>query len=250
MPPVPAPQPEAKIGAIGRIIGVFFSPSETFPDIARKPTWIAPLILMIIVACALQITLARKVDWLAATKRGIERVPMAARQFEQLPEERRQQAFAEQAASAERSRYYRGIWGPVVFVGFLTLIYWGAYNLLGGVGTNFKTSFGLTAHALLPIIVKELLGIPVVLMREADSIDPDNFLASNLTAFLPNDAKLWQWALGASFDLFSIWTLILIAMAFSSINPKKLSFGKAVGIGVLVWFVFVVFGVGIAMIFS
>ena len=39
-------QPEAKIGAMGRVFGVLFSPGETFDDIVRKPDWLLPYILL------------------------------------------------------------------------------------------------------------------------------------------------------------------------------------------------------------
>ena len=44
--PAPGDQEPAKIGAVGRIFGVLFSPGETFKDIVRKPSWFAPLVIL------------------------------------------------------------------------------------------------------------------------------------------------------------------------------------------------------------
>jgi hypothetical protein len=55
---------------------------------------------------------------------------------------------------------------------------------------------------------------------------------------------------GASIDLFAFWCMILTAIGFSMVNPKKTSFGKALGVAIGVWAFFFAFGVGVAFIFS
>ena len=48
-----ADQTSAKeMGVFDRFIGVFTSPRETFESIDRKPTWLFPLLLAIIIAVA------------------------------------------------------------------------------------------------------------------------------------------------------------------------------------------------------
>ncbi|MGH9823099.1 MAG: hypothetical protein ACREDR_07610, partial [Blastocatellia bacterium] len=56
---------EAKIGPGGRLIGVLLSPTETFADINRKPTWLVPIIIVIVAfLCSLILTdLRAKPDW-------------------------------------------------------------------------------------------------------------------------------------------------------------------------------------------
>jgi len=34
----------------GRIIGVFFSPKNTFEDIVRKPSWMLPIVLLTVLS--------------------------------------------------------------------------------------------------------------------------------------------------------------------------------------------------------
>jgi hypothetical protein len=57
-------------------------------------------------------------------------------------------------------------------------------------------------------------------------------------------------ALAKSFDLFTFWTLILLAIGFAAINPKRLKGSKPYFIVFGVWAVFVVLRVGWAFIFS
>ena len=37
-----------EIGLVGRIFGVFTSPRKTFENISLKPTWLVPLLILVI----------------------------------------------------------------------------------------------------------------------------------------------------------------------------------------------------------
>jgi len=71
VPPVPempahqgAPPLEGlRIGAAGRILGVLTSPAETFADIARCPSWLAPLVLLSLLSLGFSCVLNQRVDW-------------------------------------------------------------------------------------------------------------------------------------------------------------------------------------------
>jgi hypothetical protein len=53
-----------------------------------------------------------------------------------------------------------------------------------------------------------------------------------------------------AFDIFAIWILILLAIGFAAVNPKKLSGGKAFSIVFGVFAVYVVIRTGFAYILS
>jgi hypothetical protein len=67
---------------------------------------------------------------------------------------------------------------------------------------------------------------------------------------LPEESAKWLVALCKSFDFFTFWTLILIAIGFAAVNPRKLKGAKSFTIAFTVWAVFVVLRVGWAFIFS
>ena len=46
------PEEPARLGPHQRLVGVMFSPGETFADINRKPTWIAPVIIAVLTVVA------------------------------------------------------------------------------------------------------------------------------------------------------------------------------------------------------
>src|SRR6202043_1999503 len=82
-PPPPGPQaaasePQASISPFGRIIGVFFSPKATFEDIAKRPSWILPGVLMTVLGAGGAFVMNQKVDWRDVASKRIEESSRAA----------------------------------------------------------------------------------------------------------------------------------------------------------------------------
>ncbi len=98
--------------------------------------------------------------------------------------------------------------------------------------------------------LKELIAIPVTFLKDPSAIDPENFLASNPAAILGNDLQAWQMVPLTFIDVFGIWALLLMAVGFSAADPKKLPFGKSLGIVFSVWFTFMAFFTMLAWVFS
>src|SRR5262249_32074077 len=70
-PPIPAAEPAPN--AIGRVVGALVSPGETFASIARRPTWLAPLLLWIVASIAVTMVLMPRMDWEKLTRDRMER---------------------------------------------------------------------------------------------------------------------------------------------------------------------------------
>jgi hypothetical protein len=244
-----APQAPQSIGAFGRIIGAIINPRPTFEDIARKPTWLAPILLMTAIGIALSVVIAQRVDWNQVARQQIEKSHFAAQQIEKLPPEQQQLAFQRQALSGKIGSYTRGGLGTILLALLLGAILLGLFNLAGA-GLNFHTSFSLVSFGILPLTIRDLLGIPIILMKDPSAIDPQNFIASNIGAFLPSDVSLWKMALGSSVDIFVLWSVVLTAVAFSAANPKKINLGKALTITFGLYIAFTLLGVGVAALFS
>jgi len=244
------PDPPVPIGSMGRIFGVFFSPKATFADIARRPGWAAPLALLILISIGLSVTLAQHVDWVEVTKDQIAKSKFASRQFEQLSDEAKARAYEQGATRSKVIRYVRGFIGWPLLLLIVSSVYLGAFKLIGGARVNFLTAFSIAAFAHLPVGLKELISIPVALLKDPAGFDPENFLASNLAVILGPDLAPWKAVPLVFLDIFGIWALILVAMGFSAADPKKLPLGRALGIAVGVSLAFMVFFTGLAWAFS
>ena len=249
MATTPAPAAPA-MSAISRIFGALFNPKPTFADVAARPGWVVPLAVLMVVWFALNVVLAKRVDWVAVTRQQTEQNAFAARQLERLPPEQREQAMESGARRAPIVRYVRGVIGwPLVLVIFGG-IYLLVFKLIGGARVDYKTTLAILGHAYVPQALRELLGIPVAFLKDPAAIDPENFLASNLAAVLSPTAPLWQKALGAGLDVFGIWSLVLVAVGFSAADPKNVSFGKALGLVIGLFLVILLFFTGLAAFFS
>ena len=245
-----APQAPAPINQLARITGVFFSPKATFADIARRPAWVPPLIVLLIISIALSVAMARHVDWSEVAKDQIAKSKFASRQMDQLSDDQKAKAYEQAAQRGKVIRYVRGFIGWPILLLFTTGIYLIAFKLIGGARVNFVTTFAIATFAHLPLGLKELISIPVVLLKDPAQIDPENFLASNPAAILGDAIASWQAVPLAFLDIFGLWALVLVAIGFSAADPKKLPLGKSFGIIIGVTVVFLLFFTGLAWAFS
>jgi Yip1-like protein len=245
--PIPASEaPAATISPIGRVFGVLFSPKKTFEDIVRKPSWLLPFAIFLVLVVAVCVCLNLRMNWREYVSQQIEKSPQAS----QLSAEQKEQRIEGGAKLAPIFTYVFGIPVQVIIVFGVTLIMWGAYSLLGGASTNFSTALGITTHAFMTSLVSSPLFILILFLKPYGTVDLDNPLATNLAAILPDDSAKWLEALCKACDIFVFWILILLAIGFSTVNPKKLKGAKPFTIAFTVWAVYVVIRVGVAFISS
>ena len=60
---MPAPEAQAPINHFGRLIGVFVSPKQTLASIAERPSWLAPLVLLVVLGTSVGALLNTKMNW-------------------------------------------------------------------------------------------------------------------------------------------------------------------------------------------
>lgn len=244
--PAPEAQSRPAISPFGRVVGVFFSPKATFEDIVRKPSWILPVALLTLLSFCVSLAINQRINWREFMSQQIEKSPQSAN----MSPEQKEQRIEGGAKFSPIFTYAIGVLGPTIGILVFALVMWGAYNLLGGANTDFGTSFAITAHASLTGLVSSLLFLLVLYLKPYGTVDLENPVATNLAAILPDDAAKWLVALLKSFDIFTFWTLILLAIGFAATNPKKLRGSRAFVIAFSVWAAYVVCRVGSAWIFS
>jgi hypothetical protein len=241
-----APEPQPQMSAISRMIGVLFAPQKTFEDVVRKPGWVLPIVVLTILSIGVSFALIHRVNWREYIGQQIEKSPQGA----QLTPDQKEQRIEVGVKFTVPFTYTIGVCGPIFFALIFALVFWGAYSLLGGASTDFSTAFGITAHAFLTGLVSSPLLILILYLKDPSTIDVENPIASNLAAFLPDESAKWLVALCKSFDVFTFWTLILLAIGFAAASPKKLKGAKRYVIAFSVWAAYVVLRVGLAFAFS
>jgi len=244
--PASAVEPQAQISPFGRIIGVLFSPKPTFEDIARKPSWILPVVISTILGIVATVSLNQRMNWRQYLSEQFEKKPQAA----QLAPEQKEKQLDISVKVTTYAVYVAGILGSVLFAVIVAGLMMLAYNLLGGAHATYSQSLAIAAHTLVVGLVSTPIFLLVVFLRDKGSVDPNNPVATNLGAFLPEESAKWLMTLCKSIDIFTIWTLILIAIGFAAVNPKKLKGAKPYVIAFSVWGVMVVVKTLWAFIFS
>jgi hypothetical protein len=248
--PIPAsssvPEPQAAISPFARVFGVLFSPKPTFEDIARKPSWILPVILMTVLSILAVVVLNQRMNWREYISQKIEKDSRAS----QLSADQKERQVDISSKITVYIVYAAGVLGPILSAVILGAIMMGAYNLFAGAGASYSQSLAIAAHSSLVGLISTPIFLLVLLLRPPGTIDPENPVVTNVAALLPEDSAKWLLALCKSLDIFTIWTLILIAIGFAAVNPRKLKGAKSFAIVFGVWGVYVVVRTLWAFIFS
>jgi len=231
-PPVPAAEPAAN--AIGRIVGALVSPGETFASIARRPTWLAPLLLWIAVSIGVTLVLVPRMDWEKMTRARLERGGQTA------SSEQVQTAVEQGKKIGVPFSYVIAVVSPPVVALVTAVVIWGSFKAFGWDST-FKQAMGATTHAFLPGIVKA--PFVMFLISRQESVDPQalgDLLRSNLGFLVARDSSKVLHSILASFDAFTLWSLALFVIGFAA--AAKVKRGAAAGVIVTLWLITVAIG--------
>ena len=195
-----------EMGPWGRAIGVFISPRETFESIDRKPTWLVPFLVVVIVSMILQ---------LLVLDIGIQD-RLAMMEAQELPDERIEIARTQMA-------------GPLRYIGvaivpIAVLVVWAVIggiflftgNTIMGGETKFKKVFSLLAWTSLIGVLGGILRTLLILAR-GSTRGVVLSLAILLPPPEPGGSSSMLYRLFERFDLFTIWSLILWVIGFAVI---------------------------------
>ncbi len=240
------------MSTLGRFVGVFFSPKETFASIAQRPTWIAPLahILLSIIGLTVIWFFAQRVGWRSYIERQIEQNPSAQKRMEQVPADQRDGVIQQQVKFWSVFGYVLAVAGTFIGAVVVGVVLLGAFSVVGGTKVGFvsrcRSFLGPGCLSRFTDCLASLLCSSRIRQR----IDIKNLVASNPGPLLPDDAAKWLSSLLTSLDIFTFWVMALMAMGYSATNPKKISFGNAFSTVVGVWLIWVLLSVGAAAAFS
>ncbi len=213
-----------------RLAEIFFSPSAVFAAARQKPSFLAPMLAMAVLAAGFSIFFAFwvKADPQEVARRAIERqLELQGKRWNDLSDAEQRQFEQGIALSAGLQRFAPAV-GVVAGVAF-TLALAGLHYLgllLAGGQARFAQVLSVTAYATYATDgVKYVLNWLVVLLRPPDVEQlikaRGSFVVSNLAAFLPESLPAWALAVASWVDAFSIWFIALMALGLAAIAYKK-----------------------------
>jgi hypothetical protein len=220
-PPAAIP-PEPKPNSFQRIVGVLTAPDETFKSIARRPEWLVPLLIIVALSIVSVAILGSRLDFAATIRDAMEAqgrpVDMSAMKFV--------------VGFTKAVFYVSPVLGLLILV-VMAMLLLVAFRIFGGDG-EFPQAFSIVLYSWMPQLIRSVIAIIVLVMRPvitlADVQDP---IRSNLGFLFSMKTQPLLYALFASFDLFTFWTLFLLIIGFARMS--NFSKAKSAAIVLTMW---------------
>jgi hypothetical protein len=251
-----APEEPARLGPLARLSGTLFSPGETFADVNRKPTWIAPMIVAILTVVAASLFFQWRVhpDWDSIMRAQIKK--RLERSNQSLTEEQMQQQVNFAKSIAKFSPIIGAVFTPVFYVILAGVFALGLMFIQAK--TTFKKILSVVAWSCCATgVVGAIVTMASLMVRdetELKTIDPTQaagIVPSNLAAFLPSSSSAVLKSLAGSLDIFTLWNLILFCIGFALIaGSRKITTGKTAKVVFGFWLVYVLIKMGWAAAFG
>lgn len=217
-PPAPTPQ-----NFFNRLIGVYFSPGETFQDIGRAPAIVLPIIVLVLLTIGVVFVVSQRISFeKVAIQRiddGVAEGKISAEQAEQQKEGMKKFAPIFKLAIP----FIAGIFVIVAALAIAGLAK--LFSSMMGVDNKFLPLFGVTLYTMLAVsLVSSILLIILLYLKPADEIDPNNPMGSNLAALLSmagmTSLPKFLKGLLTYVDVFYIWKVILLGIGYAAVSRK------------------------------
>ena len=213
-----------------RLVGVYFSPRETFREIGMSPQVLVPIVALIIVGVL--------TGWYLSSSIDMESV--IASQMEQAVAQGRisQEQAAQQTAIVSKYAGAQLLVGIPLASIIMVLVIAAGFKLISsliGAGNRFKALLAVTLYTMLAVsIVQSALTVLILTIKGTAEVDASNInslVASNLGAILAGvmgDDALpgFLMRLARFIDLFAAWIIALLAVGYTAVS-RRLKLSKA-----------------------
>jgi len=237
-------------GPFAKLSAILFEPRKVFQGIKRKPAWLGIFLVLALVVIAGQYVAMTRVDYQTYLRQALAMNPFT----KGMSEEQIQQIVSRPRSTFQQ--YLQVILAPVnLLIVFLVLagVFLLAFVLMGA-SLTYRKALAVTFWAMAPpAIVVTLLAIIFMLVKEPDSLDVIDItrnVASNPAVAVDEKASPVLHSLLARIDLFSLWTIYLLALGFTTVSDGKLTFGRAGIVILTLWGLYVVVRVGISALMA
>lgn len=189
-----------------RFWGILVSPRAVFEELAERPAWLGATLLLSIASILITFLLYDPVI-----------LPTMLEQAERQVTSSEQLAQAEAMYASPGMKVFvciMGGLGNVFFIVVIGLLLTAVCSFLLGSKVSWKQGFAVSSHALLVLLPRSLLALPIMFQRGTPevSLGPGVF-------FPPSEAEGFAGgflaALMGGFDLFQLWALALAVLGMA-----------------------------------
>ena len=219
-----------EMGVIGRIIGIFSSPKETFQNIDQKPTWLIPFIITVVVAICLNFLVMD-----IGMKDQIAKMEARGAPSEQID--------AVETQMQGPMRYIQIVAIPVVTLAIWAILsgvlMFGCNIILGGEG-KFKKVFSVIAWSGLVTLLGGIIKTLLILSKGTV-----HGVSTSLAILLPTpgiaDKPPVLYSVLSKIDFFIVWQNVLWIIGLAVIN--RFATKKAATFVIPLWIFWIVISV-------
>ncbi|MEO7028265.1 MAG: YIP1 family protein [Acidobacteriaceae bacterium] len=225
----------APLSQVERVVDTFVAPSKTFMDVRRSASWWLPFILLCLCSYGLAFGIAQKVGWSQLVENTLSENPKSA--------ERMANSSPEQAAATRKFMaysfkvpFYVNPITNVIFIAIFALALWATINFGFGGKATFGQVFCVTTYAFLISCIKTLLAVVVLYTGKAsESFTMDSMVGTSPGYYIDTPGVLKT--LLTSFDVFTIWMMIVLGIGLAIVARTKRNSGL---IAVFGWWILIV----------
>lgn len=247
-PPIAASvPPNAQPGQAGlseaqRLINTFIAPRKTFEDLQRNASWWLPWLLISIFAIAFFVTIDKKVGF----DEIAQRILASNKQVQsQTPEQQ-----ARTASLVATSTKFSGYASPIFILLYALVtaaVLMATFNFGMDAQVPFGRSLAIVMYGWLPNLVSSILAMVSLAFGDPEGFRLENPVGTNPAYFMdPNNTSKFVLGLLSSFDVISLWIVVLLGIGFAVNAKKKLQPGTAIGVVAAWYFLFKLAVAGLA----
>jgi hypothetical protein len=221
------------------------APREAFDAIVKNPSPWPALIGAMLLSLSFTALWTSKMDVREFVKEQVEASPRA----DQIPPDRMGQIVDQQVRMFPFFAWLGPTVGLITFYALAALLYLFLFRFFYGSDINFRTAFAITSWAFFAVAVVTTPLIALVMALKGDwNLQPHFALQANLS-LLGDRATTprWLWTLLESLDLFSFWTMWLLATGFA-VATRRTTSGVLAGVAAP-WIVYVLGRMALSAIF-
>jgi len=228
-----------------RLVGVFVSPGATFADVARKPDFIVPLIVLVVLTVTGTELFLAKIGLEPVVRWALEH---SSRTSSMSPDQIQQTVARMVPIQAGFTHVFGVLWVPLVALVVAAVGMVSVNSIFGG-QISFRTAYSIACYAYLVNIIYYLLGMVMTFLGDPEHIisNPQNPTPTSLGFFLnPLESSKPMLAVAGSVEIFTLWYLVLLGIGFSEASARKVRFTPIFIVFLGLWLVGVLIKAGLA----
>ncbi|UCB52651.1 MAG: YIP1 family protein [Candidatus Zixiibacteriota bacterium] len=230
------PPEEKTMGGVSKFFNIFFEPKRVFQSLKIKPTWLVPVIIVAVLGMGFFYYTFPYI-----MNEQVQKI----RDNDRIPEEQKERII-ERITEAEHPPIWQMAIAPagtLIALVIVAAVLFFVFNVLMGGDSGFRRVFSVYCYSSLIAVPAMIVKFPLVMMKGNINVQ------TSLGLLLSPDAKgSFLHSVLSSFDIFTIWQVILVSMGLGVIY--KFSTQKAFTTVVILWIVWILAKSGLGSLFG